>query len=105
MESWIINKDIYARAVNIALLRKQIELGVNCKSKLIKQAIDLHLENMSFRGIGRLLGVNYQTVINWLKVEAEKIDVKDFKLADTPLVELDEMHLYIGKKKTTDGYG
>ena len=85
--------------------RKQIELGTNGKDKLVKQAINLHLENMSFRGIGRLLGVNYQTVINWLKVEADKIDVKGFKLVDTPLVELDEMHLYLGKKKTIDGYG
>ena len=59
--------------------RKQLVRGVNGKEELIKQAIDLHLENVSFRGIGRLLGVNYQTVINWLKVEANRIDTKDFK--------------------------
>ena len=85
--------------------RKQLELGLNGKPELIEKAIKLHLENISFRGIGRILGVHYQTVINWLKVESGKIDIEEFKLADTPLVELDELHLYVGKKKTTNGSG
>ena len=86
--------------------RKQLARGVNGKPKLVKKAISLHLENISFRGIGRLLGVNYQTVINWLKVEADKIDKEEFKQLDESLVtELDEMHLYLGKKKTIFGCG
>jgi transposase-like protein len=85
--------------------RKQIQLGKQGKPELVKQAIKLHLENMSFRGIGRLLGVNYQTVINWLKVEADQIDVKDFKVDQSLVTELDEMHLYLGKKKTIVGSG
>lgn len=84
--------------------RKQLELGKQGKPEIIKQAIKLHLENVSFRGIGRLFGVHYQTVINWLKAEAEKIDQKDFKVDESLVTELDEMHLYLGKKKTTDGY-
>jgi transposase-like protein len=85
--------------------RLQTELGKDGKSEMIKQAVKLHLENMSYRGIGRLLGVHYQTIINWLRIEADKIDVSEFKLDNTPLVELDEMHLYLGKKKTIAGFG
>jgi|SRR5687767_7597887 len=34
--------------------------------KLKAQAMQLCMEGLSFRAIGRLLGVNYQSVINWL---------------------------------------
>ena len=54
----------YCRECNFYFTRKQIARGINNKVELVKQAIGLHLENVSFRGIGRLLGVNYQTVIN-----------------------------------------
>ena len=85
--------------------RKQLQPGKQGKSEMVEQAIKLHLENMSFRGIGRLLGVHYQTVINWLKIEADKIDQKDFKVDQSLVTELDEMHLYLGKKKTIVGSG
>ena len=95
----------YCRLCNFYFTRKQIINGVNNKVKLVKQAIDLHLENISFRGIGRLLGVNYQTVINWLRVEADIIDTEEFKPQESLVTELDEMHLYLGKKKTISGCG
>ena len=96
----------HCRLCNFYFTRKQIVPGVNGKPQLVKQAIELHLENVSFRGIGRLLGVHYQTVINWLRVEADKINVEEFKQLDESLVtELDEMHLYLGKKKTISGCG
>jgi transposase-like protein len=85
--------------------RKQTELGINGKLGMVQQAIKLHLENVSFRGIGRLLGVNFQTVINWLKVESNKVDIESFKPDIAEIAELDEMHLYLGKKKTTFGSG
>jgi transposase len=85
--------------------RSQVEKGLNNKVKLIEKAIQLHLENVSLRGIGRLLGVNFQTVINWLNIEADKIDIESFKPDIAEVVELDEMHLYLGKKKTIFGSG
>jgi transposase-like protein len=90
---------------NYHFTRKQLEPGVNGKPALVQQAIQLHLENVSFRGIGRLIGVHYQTVINWLRTEANKIDTDTFKPDIAEVVELDEMHLYLGKKKTTFGSG
>ena len=93
------------RLCHFYFTRKQIVSGVNGKPQLVKKAIDLHLENVSFRGIGRLLGVHYQTVINWLRAEANKIDKEEFKVSESLVTELDEMHLYVGKKKTIDGCG
>jgi transposase-like protein len=95
----------FCKNCNYHFTRRQVELGVNGKPALVQQAIQLHLENVSFRGIGRLIGVHYQTVINWLRAEANKIDTDTFKPDIAEVVELDEMHLYLGKKKTTFGSG
>jgi transposase-like protein len=84
---------------NFHFTRKQLLLGKNNKPNLVKQAIQLHLENMSLRGIGRLLGIHNKTFNNWLKEEANKIDLNDFKVEESLVTELDEMHLYFGKKK------
>ena len=78
--------------------RKQLGRGKTNRNELIQQAIKLHLENMSSRGIGRILGVHYQTVINWINSEANKIDEKSFEVDQATIVELDELHLYLGKK-------
>ncbi len=63
------------------------------------QAIQLCLEGMSFRAIGRLLGVNYQSVINWLNAYHDQQlpqQVEDQTPAET--IEIDELFTYVGKK-------
>ena len=45
---------------NYHFTRKQIKKGLNNKQELIKECVKLHLENMSSRGIGRILGISYQ---------------------------------------------
>ena len=95
----------YCKDCNYHFTRKQIIKGINNKTNLVKQAIDLHLENISLRGIGRILGVHNKTVNNWLKSEATKIDLETFKVEESAITELDEMHLYLGKKKNTSGSG
>jgi insertion element IS1 protein InsB len=37
------------------------------------QAVQLYLEGMSFRAIGRRLGVHHQTVINWVNAYARSL--------------------------------
>lgn len=37
------------------------------------QAVQLYLEGMSFRAIGRRLGVHHQTVINWINAYARSL--------------------------------
>jgi transposase-like protein len=61
--------------------------------------VELHLENMSNRGIGRVLQINHQTVVNYLNEQAENIDFKDKTTKYNPVVEIDEMWSFLKDKK------
>lgn len=72
--------------------------------KLKRDALILYLEGLGFRSIGRFLNVSNVTVLNWIKSFGEKIDaIRNGD--DIDVVEIDEMHTYIGSKKTTVGFG
>ena len=67
-------------------------------------ALELYLEGMGFRAIGRVLKVSFVTVYYWIRnfgAQAASLQSDDA----IKVVELDEMHTYIGQKKTTVGYG
>ena len=73
-------------------------------NKLKRDALYLYLEGLGFRSIGRFLKVSHVTVFNWIKDFGEKPD--EFRNpGDIEIIELDEMHTYIGQKKTTVGVG
>ena len=73
-------------------------------NKLKRDALFLYLEGLGFRSIGRFLKVSHVTVFNWIKDFGEKLD--EFRNPnDIEIIELDEMHTYIGQKKTTVGSG
>ena len=73
-------------------------------NELKRNALILYLEGLGFRSIGRYLNVSHVAVFNWIKTFGEKLD--EFRNpAEINVVELDEMHTYIGSKKTTVGYG
>ena len=73
-------------------------------NNLKRNALLLYLEGLGFRSIGRYLNVSHVAVFNWIKSFGEKID--EFRsCGEIEVVELDEMHTYIGSKKTTAGYG
>ena len=67
-------------------------------------ALDMYLEGLGFRAIGRVLKISYGTVYAWVKEWGSKVSLPR---RETPLeiVELDEMHTYVCPKKTTVGYG
>jgi len=67
-------------------------------------ALDMYLEGLGFRAIGRVLKISYGTVYAWVKEWGSKVSLPR---RETPVetVELDEMHTYVGQKKTTAGYG
>ena len=72
--------------------------------KIKKDALVLYLEGLGFRSIGRFLGISHVTVFNWIKSFGEKLD--SFRGDnEVQVVEIDEMHTYIGSKKTIVGYG
>ena len=63
-----------------------------------KQALQMYIDGVNFRRIGRFLGVHHQTVINWVNAYAERVP-------DAPVpeevddVEMDELFTFIGSKK------
>jgi hypothetical protein len=73
-------------------------------SKIKRDALILYLEGLGFRSIGRYLNVSHVAVFNWIKSFGEKLE--EFRNPeDIDVIELDEMHTYIGSKKTTVGSG
>ena len=63
-----------------------------------RHALELYLEGLGFRSIGRILKVSHVAVYNWIKSFGEQLEAIK---SDKPVVitELDEMHTYIGSKK------
>ena len=69
-----------------------------------RMALLMYLEGIGFRSIGRILNVHNTTVYRWIRNFGEQIDVIR---NDKPvsIMELDELHTYVGHKKTIDGFG
>ena len=75
------------------------------KSKQVRRlALEMYLEGLGFRSIGRILKISHVTVYYWIKDWGEKVTLPASE-DSIEIVELDEMHSYIGNKKTTVGYG
>ena len=75
-------------------------------------AIDLYLEGCGFRRIARILSgifnrhVCYQTVIQWIKKEAKRIENLEPKNeGNIQILEMDELYTYIKKKQIKSEFG
>jgi transposase-like protein len=66
-------------------------------------ALNLYLEGLGFRSIGRILGFSHVAVYQWVKAFGETVE--QIKRPAAQIVELDELHSYVGHKKTTAGSG
>ena len=66
-----------------------------------KQALYFYLEGLGFRSIGRILGVSNVSVLNWIKDFGEKVQELHSANQEIEFVEVDELHTYVGLKKTT----
>lgn len=83
-----------------------VEMKSTAKPKSMKkQALHLYLEGLGFRSIGRILGVSNVSVLNWIRDFGHKVQELSSQNQDIEMVEVDEMHSYIGSKKTSAGYG
>jgi transposase-like protein len=82
-----------------------VEYKSDVKSRETRRlAFEMYLEGLGFRAIGRILKISYSTVFHWVKKWGESLELPKRNEA-IEVVELDEMHTYVGQKKTTDGYG
>ena len=83
-----------------------VEIKSTAKPRSVKrQALHLYLEGLGFRSIGRILGVSNVSVLNWIRDFGNKVQDLSSERQAVEMVEVDEMHSYIGSKKTTAGYG
>jgi uncharacterized protein YjcR len=77
---------------------------VSQKEKKRRFALSIYLEGLGFHSIARLLGVSHVTVIKWIRKYGKELDtIRNPRTAQ--VVEIDEMHSYIGQKKNFDGFG
>jgi transposase-like protein len=63
-----------------------------------RQALELYLEGLGFRAISRLLKFSNVTILNWIRSFGEQISTIKSQ-EPVKVMELDEMHSYIGQKK------
>jgi len=77
---------------------------VGISSAIKRQALELYLEGLGFRSIGRFLKCSHVAVYNWIKAHGESIESIRSN-TDVDIVEMDEMHTYISSKKTIVGSG
>jgi transposase-like protein len=67
-------------------------------SSIKQQALQLYLEGNGFRAIARLLGVSHVSVYRWIRNMGEQATaIQSPQKID--VVEIDELHTYIGNKK------
>ena len=71
------------------------------EANLKQQAMQLYLEGMSLRALGRLLHLHHQTVANWINAEAARLPRQVTEMAATATVEVDELVTFVGKKINT----
>jgi len=70
-----------------------------------KQAINLYLEGLGFRSIGRILKVSDVSVLNWVKKFGKEIEAIREPEKEIEVIEMDELHTYVQHKKTIVGSG
>jgi transposase len=78
------------------------ERGLGADKK--RQALELYLEGLGFRSIGRFLRCSHVAVYYWIKSYGAAIEGIRSS-AGVKVVEMDEMHTYVGSKKTIAGSG
>jgi transposase-like protein len=69
-----------------------------------QQALNMYLEGLGFRAIGRCLQVSHVSVYRWIRAFGQQAPALASHTA-IDVVEIDELHTYIGHKKTIVGHG
>ena len=61
------------------------------------EAVQLYLDGMNLRRVARTLGVNHQSVANWVKAAAMQLPLTPMP-AQVETLELDELFTFVEKK-------
>jgi transposase-like protein len=92
----LLKGDSRNRAGSNALLVPQ-PLGYPEETK--RESVRVYLEGANFRRIGRVLGVDHQSVINWINSYHAALPPSEHIAAAPEVVELDELFTFVGSKK------
>jgi transposase-like protein len=70
-------------------------------AEIRQQALQMYVDGLNLRRIGRLLGIDHQTVANWVNARAQELSDKPPRPKGRVKVsELDELFSFVGDKKT-----
>jgi transposase-like protein len=64
-----------------------------------REAVRLYLEGTNFRRIGRILGVNHQSVVNWVNAYHSGLPAPEPPVAAPETLGMDELFTFVGSKK------
>ena len=70
-----------------------------------QMALKMYVDGLSFRRIGRLLGVNHQSVVNWINAHharlppAPPVSQSAMEAGKVEVIEMDELFTFVGEKK------
>ncbi len=64
-----------------------------------REAVRFYLEGTNFRRIGRVLGVNHQSVINWVNAYHAGLPAVPPPVTAPETLEMDELFTFVGSKK------
>jgi len=59
----------------------------------------MYVDGMNYRRIGRHLGVDHKSVINWVKAHTDQLPAAALP-DDVNNAELDELYTFVGQKKS-----
>lgn len=90
---------ILFNAINVALVKLKCSLLIVLKKQTKdkkKQALQLYLEGLGLRSIGRYLKVSHVSVLNWIM----RTDIVPWtRPSEVKAIEIDEVFFYVGNKK------
>lgn len=70
-----------------------------------QRCLKMYLNGTGFRGIERVMGVNHNTIINWVRQVGLALPDAPEALEIPEIAELDELQTFVGSKKTRFGFG
>lgn len=71
----------------------------------IIRALQLYLEGLGFRSIGRIIGISHVTIMNWIKKYGKDLEYIRIERDREAVVEVDEIYSFVGSKKNEYGSG
>jgi transposase-like protein len=64
-----------------------------------RKAVRLYLEGTNFRRLGRILGVNHQSVVNWVNSYHASLPAAKAAVTSPETLKMDELFTFVGSKK------